>query len=98
MTVEDVDASAAKAKELGGNVMMEPFDVLDVGRMAVIADPTGAVFCAVASRRGSIGAELRERPRRADWNELATNDAGSAQGVLRRAVRLADRGHGGRRR
>ena len=37
VTVEDVDASTAKAKELGGNVIVEPFDVLDAGRMSVIA-------------------------------------------------------------
>lgn len=40
----DVDATAAKAKELGANVMMEPFDVSTVGRLAIIADPTGAVI------------------------------------------------------
>ena len=38
VTVADVEASAAKAKELGGNVLSEPMDVMDVGRMAVIAD------------------------------------------------------------
>jgi predicted enzyme related to lactoylglutathione lyase len=39
----DVDASAAKASELGGKVFVEPFDI-PVGRMAVIADPQGAMF------------------------------------------------------
>jgi predicted enzyme related to lactoylglutathione lyase len=39
----DVDASAAKVKELGGSVVMEPFDI-PVGRMAVVADPQGATF------------------------------------------------------
>ena len=45
VTVESADESAARAKELGATVMMEPFDVLDAGRMAVLQDPTGAVFC-----------------------------------------------------
>jgi predicted enzyme related to lactoylglutathione lyase len=40
---EDVDASTAKVKELGGIVHAEPFDI-PVGRMAVVADPQGAVF------------------------------------------------------
>src|SRR5919199_1095135 len=40
VTVESVDDTAARAKELDGKVMAEPFDVLDAGRMAVIADPT----------------------------------------------------------
>jgi uncharacterized protein len=40
---EDTDASAAKAVELGGSVMMPPTD-MDFGRGAVVADPQGAVF------------------------------------------------------
>jgi len=41
--VADADATAAKATELGGSVLAEPFDT-PVGRMTVIADPQGAVF------------------------------------------------------
>lgn len=41
--VEDCDASAAKAEQLGGSVLMPPND-LDFGRGAVVADPHGAVF------------------------------------------------------
>ena len=41
--VEDVDASAAKVSELGGKVLVQPFDI-PVGRMAVVADPQGAGF------------------------------------------------------
>ena len=41
---DDVDAVAARTKELGGSVMAEPFDI-PVGRMAVLVDPQGAVFC-----------------------------------------------------
>ncbi len=40
---EDTDASAAKAVELGGSIMMPPTD-MDFGRGAVVADPQGAVF------------------------------------------------------
>jgi uncharacterized protein len=40
----DVDATAEKAKSLGANIMMEPFDVPTVGRLAIFADPTGAVI------------------------------------------------------
>jgi predicted enzyme related to lactoylglutathione lyase len=57
VTVEDADATAAKAAELGGTLIAEPFDVLEAGRMAVIADPTGAIFC-VWQAGDSIGAEL----------------------------------------
>jgi predicted enzyme related to lactoylglutathione lyase len=41
--VADADATVAKATELGGAVMAEPFDT-PVGRMAVVSDPQGAVF------------------------------------------------------
>jgi predicted enzyme related to lactoylglutathione lyase len=40
---DDADASAAKATELGGSVVVPPFDT-PVGRMAVLSDPQGAVF------------------------------------------------------
>ena len=46
--VADADAAAAKAAELGGAIMVEPFDT-PVGRMAVISDPQGAVFSIMKS-------------------------------------------------
>jgi hypothetical protein len=42
--VTDVDATSAKAKELGGRVYMGPQDLPKVGRFAVLGDPQGAVF------------------------------------------------------
>jgi len=42
--VSDVDAAAAKAKHLGAAIHMEPMTIKGVGRMAVVADPQGAVF------------------------------------------------------
>jgi predicted enzyme related to lactoylglutathione lyase len=42
--VEDTDAVAAKAEKLGGSVLYPPFDVPDIGRIAVLADPHGAGF------------------------------------------------------
>jgi len=41
--VADADATAAKIKQLGGSVMVEPSDT-PIGKMAVVADPQGAVF------------------------------------------------------
>lgn len=77
VTVADVDASTAKTAELGGNVVVEPFDVLDAGRMSVVADPTGAVF-SMWQPRDSIGAEVVNVPGSLTWNELATNDVDRA--------------------
>ena len=48
ISVKSADETVAKAKALGGSIMKEAFDVMDAGRMAVIADPTGAHFKLVA--------------------------------------------------
>jgi uncharacterized protein len=70
---DDVDATAAKAREAGGNVLMEPFDVLDAGRMTVIQDPTGAIF-GVWQAGQHHGAQLANEPGSLNWNELNTRD------------------------
>ncbi len=77
VTVESADDFAAKAGELGGNVAMEAFDVMDAGRMAVVADPTGA-FLAGWEPRDSIGAEIVNEPGCLTWNELHTPDVDAA--------------------
>lgn len=51
MAVDKADTSAARAAQLGGTVVMQPFDVMDAGRMAVLTDPTGAYFCVWEARR-----------------------------------------------
>jgi predicted enzyme related to lactoylglutathione lyase len=43
VTVDDVDASAKLAVELGGKVCMPPQDIPEVGRFCVLQDPQGAV-------------------------------------------------------
>ena len=47
VTVDDVDKTLAKAKSLGGTVLMEPMEVKGVGRMAVIQDPQGAMLSVI---------------------------------------------------
>jgi predicted enzyme related to lactoylglutathione lyase len=53
--VDDVDATVAKAQELGGQVVAPAFDVPDVGRMAVLADPQGAMFNLMAGDTTNAG-------------------------------------------
>ena len=65
------------ARELGGTVLMDAFDVLDVGRMAVIRDPIGAVVALWEPRR-HIGAGVVGEPGTTCWNELVTDDLESA--------------------
>ena len=43
--VDNVDETVTAARAAGGGVISEPFDVMDSGRMAVLSDPEGAVFC-----------------------------------------------------
>ena len=45
VAVDSADQSAAKAAQAGASIIMPPFDVPDAGRMSVIHDPTGALFC-----------------------------------------------------
>jgi predicted enzyme related to lactoylglutathione lyase len=78
VTVEDVDASAAKASEAGGTVLAGPFDVFDAGRMAVLADPAGAALC-LWQPGTSIGAELVNGPGLMSWADCATTDSAAAQ-------------------
>jgi predicted enzyme related to lactoylglutathione lyase len=42
--VDDADETAARAKDLGGSVLMEPFDLPEIGRLAVLHDSADAVF------------------------------------------------------
>lgn len=46
--VEDTDAAIGKVRDLGGQVLVEPFDIPQVGRYAVVQDPVGAVFGVLA--------------------------------------------------
>jgi uncharacterized protein len=78
VTVDDADAITERARELGANVISEPFDVMDVGRMAVLQDPPGAVFC-VWQPGSSIGAEVVNGPSALTLNQLNTTDPEAAQ-------------------
>jgi uncharacterized protein len=77
VTVASVDEAAARARELGGTVVAEPFDVLEAGRMAVISDPTGAALC-LWEPRDNIGAALVNAPGAMTWNDLVTTDPDGA--------------------
>jgi predicted enzyme related to lactoylglutathione lyase len=78
VTVKSADESAKKAQSLGGKVLAPPFDVMDVGRMAVVQDPTGAVF-QVWEARKSNGAKILGEPGALCWTELTTSDLNAAE-------------------
>ena len=77
--VDDVDATAAKIRESGGSVLMGPFDLEGVGRMAMVADPQGIPFYVMrgASEEAST-AWQRDGMGKCNWNELATPDQAAA--------------------
>jgi predicted enzyme related to lactoylglutathione lyase len=77
VSVDDADGAVARITEAGGTVYVQPMDVLDVGRMAVFADPTGGA-CAVWQAKAHIGAGLVNEPGALVWNELATRDTKAA--------------------
>lgn len=76
--VADADATAAKARSLGGAVIVEPFEVMEHLRMAVIADPGGAVFCIAQPRQHPGVGAIREESV-ITWVELATRDLAAAE-------------------
>lgn len=78
IATDDVDASAAKAKELGATVLMDPFEVMEEGRMTVVQDPQGAIF-AFWQGKNNPGMGERNTPGTLCWSELATPDADAAR-------------------
>lgn len=78
VAVASADAAAKKAKELGGKVFIEPFDVMEFGRMAVIEDKQGAKL-SVWQAKTHIGAEVVNEPGALCWAELDTTDTESAR-------------------
>ena len=88
--VDGADATAATARAAGGSVVAEPFDSLDGGRMAMIADPAGAVV-GVWEPGEHRGAQLVNEPGAWSMSMLSTPDTETRGGVLQRGVRLGDR-------
>jgi hypothetical protein len=78
VAVESADQAASQAKQLGATLMMEPFDVVDLGRMAVVQDPTGAIFCLWEAKK-HIGAGTLDDAGSLCWTELMTLDTAKAE-------------------
>jgi uncharacterized protein len=76
--VESADETASKVREAGGGVLMEPFDVMGAGRMAVFTDPEGAAFC-VWEAKEHRGARVVNEPGSVNFNGLNTRDVEGAK-------------------
>ncbi len=81
VAVDDVDAAVKQIEGAGGAIHMQPQDIPDVGRFALVADPQGAMFYLMksASQQPSL-AFAWDRPRdgHVAWNELMTTDPSAA--------------------
>lgn len=77
LAVDDVDKTCAAVTEHGGQVLMPPMDVFEEGRMAMAADPTGAVFGMWQAGKHT-GARRVNEPGAICWNEVTTGDTEGA--------------------
>jgi predicted enzyme related to lactoylglutathione lyase len=76
--VDSADEAATKVKNAGGQVLTDPFDVMDAGRMAVFTDPEGAAFCVWQAKQHK-GARIVNETGSLNFNILNTRDAASAK-------------------
>src|ERR1700722_6295554 len=78
VSVESADDAAARVLTLGGKIIEGPFDVQTFGRMAVIQDPTGAIF-AVWQPKTHIGTRIPGVNGTLCWADLSTPDVETAK-------------------
>jgi hypothetical protein len=78
VAVRDADLGCARARELGGSVILPPFDVPSAGRVAVIADPTGAHLTLLAAK-SHPGSGILGETGTPCWFELETSDLARAE-------------------
>ena len=76
--VDSADETAARAREAGGEVLREPFDVMSSGRMAVLKDPEGAVISAWQAKEHK-GARVVNEHGSLNFNDLNTRDPEGAK-------------------
>jgi uncharacterized protein len=79
---DSADETAANVREAGGTVLMDPFDVMDAGRMGVFADPEGAVFCAWQAEKHP-GSRIVNEHGSVNFNTLQTRDPEAAKAFYR---------------
>lgn len=78
VAVANADNAAALAKQNGGTILKDAFDVMDAGRMAVIQDPLGATFCVwQANKHAGVG--VMSEPGSLAWSQLNTSQPAQAK-------------------
>ncbi|MFC4496077.1 VOC family protein [Streptomyces ovatisporus] len=79
---EDVEAGTQAVMDNGGTVMVPGMDVMDLGRMAVAADPAGAVF-GLWQAKEFTGSQIVNEHGAVVWSELNTSDLEGAGSFYR---------------
>lgn len=82
VNVDDADATVAKVTANGGQVLAGPMDVMEAGRLAVVADPAGAAL-GIWQPKEHLGAQLVNEPGTWAWSELTTTDTEGAKAFYR---------------
>jgi predicted enzyme related to lactoylglutathione lyase len=90
LAVDDVDAATARVEAAGGKVEAPPFDVMDLGRMSAIQDPTGARVNLWQAGE-VIGTERANEPGAPTWNEIVTPDIDKALAFYAEVVGLGSK-------
>ncbi len=70
----DVNATVAKAKELGAKVLMPVMAIPEVGQVSILSDPQGAVFALLQPEGDLPAAADPKLPGAISWHELMTTD------------------------
>ena len=78
IAVASADEAVTKVQSAGGEVLAPPFDVIDAGRMAILKDPQGAVFCVWQAGR-TKGAKIVNEHGAVNFNTLHTSDVEAAK-------------------
>lgn len=74
VAVDDMDATAAQIRRLGGAILLPPTDT-NIGRVSVVADPQKATFALVSGLTyGQRGPGALDAPARVGWHELLAED------------------------
>jgi predicted enzyme related to lactoylglutathione lyase len=85
--VDDAEAASARIADAGGQTIAPPMDVMDLGRMGIFVDATGAAF-GIWQAGTFAGAGIVNEPGSLTWNELLTRDVPASTAFYRQALGL----------
>lgn len=77
--VDDLDDAVVSVAALGGRIIDRPSEIAELGRSAVVSDPTGAVF-GMEEFHPDVGLAVRDEPGALTWCEVLTRDPAAATG------------------